>query len=169
MSRPIVQVAAVSLVVSSVISTAVTLAVIRLNSTNPAQILQVKRVEIMDSEGRIRGIFGFSDHKSEATVPRLTLLHFDGRESVRLSTDPHGNSELEFASDRWNEGAVILGHLEMSDEAFDSGTGGQGDNESGWGLMVRSRANAFTRMGFLDSGQAIAPTQKSTSGNDIAK
>ncbi len=88
-----------------------------------------------------------------ALASRLTLLDVNGRESVRLSTDPHGNSELEFASDRWNEGAVILGHIEMSDEYREGDKGG-----GGWGLMVRSQANAFTRMGFRDSGQPIAPT-----------
>ncbi len=157
MSKLLVQVVGASVLASSLMSVVVTLAIVRMNSPDHSDIVRAKRIEIVDSERGTRGFFGFSDHNMEATVPRLALLDSNGRESVRLSTDPHGKSELEFASDQWNEGAVILGRIEMSDEHRDGDKGGDG-----WGLVVRSRANAFTRMGYLDTGQSIAPNPDQT-------
>ena len=159
MSKMLLGVIAVSVVTSSAMSILVTLAFERNHLLHKSRVLRTTKLEIVDAAGRTRGTFGMYG-TSDREVPQLTLLDVRAGERLKMSTDRRGDAALEFASDRWNEGAVVIGHLVTSD--LDAGDEGTDEWGNGWGLMVRGHGNALTRMGFLNSGQNIAPVPEST-------
>jgi hypothetical protein len=73
-----------------------------------------------------------------------------------------GDGALGFANDYWNEGAIILGHLQNVDDGTESKSRNVPDESAAWGLRIRSPQNRFTGIGFLNSGRPIAPISVET-------
>ena len=90
-----------------------------------------------------------------------------------FSVDSRGDGYLDFSSDRWPEGAVILGHLQTVDDGTESRSAAVEDRTGAWGLRVRSPQNRFLSIGFLNAGQALIPADsnikgKAQSGADVS-
>ena len=92
-----------------------------------------------------------------AELPRFMLLDEDGRISLSMELSPRGDAQLQFASDQWNEGAVVLGHLETVDDGTQSVRKEVEDKTGAWGLEIKNRNNRSTGIGFLNSGPVISP------------
>jgi hypothetical protein len=114
----------------------------------PVDILRTKKVEIVDDEGRIRGILGLVGDRASESQPRLVLRDTDGREVILLNVSRNGEGFLGFSS-KDIEGVVIIGELPGSD------TVGSNDNVGVWGLMVRASDGRRSSMGFLKSGDPV--------------
>src|SRR5260370_5626098 len=153
---------ALSVILSIVASTAANLAFDRQREQVLPDVVRAKRVELIDAEGRIRGTFELAKDGRDGVVPRLVMRDADGRDSIEMGVDSRGNGALSFASEHWNEGAVILGHLDLVDP---NGTDQQikaVDKSGAWGLQTRSPQSKYTGVGFFNSGRPIAPLPDNT-------
>ena len=144
---------ALSVVLSVAASTAVNLAFDKQREPVLPDVVRAKRVELIDTQGRIRGAFELA----KDGVPDLVMRDADGRDSIYMGLDSRGDGGLGFANDYWNAGAVILGHLQNVDDGTQSRSKDVEDKSGAWGLRVRSKENKFTGVGFMNSGRPIAP------------
>jgi hypothetical protein len=146
-----------SVVLSVVSSTAANLAFDRRREPVLPDVVRAKSVELIDAYGRIRGTFELAKDGRGGVMPRMVMRDADGRDSIQMFVDRRGDGVLGFASDHWNEGAVILGHLQNVDDGTESKSKDVEDTTGAWGLRVRSTGSKFTGVGFLNSGRPIAP------------
>jgi hypothetical protein len=153
---------ALSVVISVVASTAANLAFDRQREPVLPDVIRTKRVELIDAQGRIRGTFELAKDGRDGVVPRLVMRDADGRDSIEMGVDGRGDGGLAFANDYWNEGAIILGHLQNVDDGTESKSKDVEDKSGAWGLRVRSKENKFTGVGFFNSGRPIAPLRDNT-------
>jgi hypothetical protein len=142
-----------SVVLSVVASTIANLAFDRQREPVLPDVIRAKRVELIDGQGRIRGVFELA----KGGEPHLVMRDTDGRDSIEMFVDGRGDGALGFSNDYWNEGAVILGHLQNVDDGTQSTTKAIEDKSGAWGLRVRSSKNKFTSIGFLNSGKPMVP------------
>lgn len=150
------------ILITSVISSALTsiaVSVALRPKTEPPQhdILRVKGIELVNNQGRVLGVFELADDGPGTTRPRLVLRDSNGRDSITMEVNTRGDGTLGFSSDRWNEGAVVLGHLQNADDGSESKSKQTEDKTGAWGLRVRSVDNRFTGVGFTNSGEQITP------------
>jgi hypothetical protein len=121
------------------------------------EVVRAKRVELIDSQGSVRATFELAKNGSDGVAPHLVMRDADGRDSIEMSVDSRGNGALSFASEHWNEGAVILGHLDLVDSNRPDQQLKRVDKSGAWGLQTRSPQNKYTGVGFFNSGRPIAP------------
>jgi hypothetical protein len=152
----------ISVVLSVAFSTVANLTLERQREPVLPDVVRAKRVELIDAQGHIRATFELASDGRNGVLPHLAMRDVDGRDSIEMGVDDRGNGALGFASEHWNEGAVILGHLDL----FDSEAAGQQikdvDKSGAWGLQVRSPQNKYTGIGFFNSGKPIAPISSDT-------
>jgi hypothetical protein len=146
-----------SVVLSVVASTITNLAFERQREPILPDVVRAKRVELVDEQGRIRGVFELTKSGQDSVQPRLVMRNADGSDSIEMGLDSRGDGALGFSNDYWNEGAVILGHLQNVDDGTQSTTKAIEDKSGAWGLRVRSPKNKFTDVGFLNSGRPMVP------------
>ena len=146
-----------SVVLSVIASTAATLLFDRQREPVLPEVVRAKRVELIDAQGRIRGTFELAKDGRDGVVPHLVMRDADGRDSIEMGVDSRGDGALSFASEHWNEGAVILGHLDLVDSNGTDQQIKQVDKSGAWGLQTRSPQNKYTGVGFFNSGRPIAP------------
>jgi hypothetical protein len=142
-----------SVVLSVVASTIANLAFDRQREPILPEVVRAKRVELIDEQGRIRGIFELA----KSGQPHLVMRDAAGSDSIEMGLDSRGDGALGFSNDYWNEGAVILGHLQNVDDGTQSTTKAIEDKSGAWGLRVRSPKSKFTDVGFLNSGRPMVP------------
>jgi len=157
MSRQNFYTVVLCVILSVIASTAANLVIDRRREPISADVVRAKSVELIDAQGRIRGIFELAKDGNGGVLPHLVMRDVDGRDSIEMGVNGRGDGALEFASDHWNEGAVILGHLQNVDDGTESKSKKVEDRSGAWGLRVRSINNRFTSVGFLNSGEPIAP------------
>ena len=87
----------------------------------------------------------------------MAFLNANGIASVELDVDERGYATLGFSSNRWIEGAVILGHFEAEDAVRDLKQDPT-DVSGAWGLKVLGQGFDSTGIGFVNSGQSFAPS-----------
>ena len=146
-----------SVVLSVVASTITNLAFERQREPILPDVVRAKRMELVDELGRIRGVFELTKSGQDSVQPRLVMRNADGSDSIEMGLDSRGDGALGFSNDYWNEGAVILGHLQNVDDGTQSTTKAIEDKSGAWGLRVRSPKNKFTDVGFLNSGRPMVP------------
>src|SRR5436305_401437 len=71
-------------------------------------ILRVKGIELVDTQGRVLGAFELTHNGRSNEVPQLVLRDSDGRDSMKIDVDARGDGALSFSNDHWKEGAIIL-------------------------------------------------------------
>src|ERR1700737_2002722 len=140
-----------SVFLSVVASTAANLAYDRQREPVLPDVVRAKSVELIDAQGRIRGTFELAKNGRDGVVPRLVMRDADGRDSIEMVVNSRGDGDLAFANDYWNEGALVLGHLQMVDDGTESKSKDVEDKSGAWGLQVRSKEHKFTGVGFLNS------------------
>jgi hypothetical protein len=146
-----------SVILSALTSIAVSVALKPKIESSQRDILRVKGIELVDDRGRVLGAFELTAGGRGNAAPRLVLRDIDGRDSIRMEVDSRGDGTLGFSSDHWNEGAVILGHLQNVDDGSEPKSKQAEDKMGAWGLRIRSEDNKFTGLGFLNSGEPITP------------
>ena len=99
-------------VVASAIPSLVTFWCLSPNESHATDVIRVKKIELTDQNGAVLGVFELSPFGKGKVTSRLIMRDADGRDAVEMGVDPEGRGALGFASERWNEGAVILGHIE---------------------------------------------------------
>lgn len=162
MTKQSLSTVALSVVLSVVASTAANLLFDRQREPVLPNVVRAKRVELIDAEGRVRGTFELADHGHFGVTPHLIMRDADGRDSIYMGLDVRGDGSLAFANDYWNEGSLILGHLQNVDDGTESKSKDIEDKSGAWGLRVRSKENKFTGVGFLNSGRPIVPLTDNT-------
>jgi len=120
-------------------------------------VLRVKGIELVDTQGRVLGAFELTHNGRNNDVPQLVMRDSDGRDSIKIDVDPRGDGALSFSNDHWNEGAIVLGHLQNVDDGSESKSKRVEDKTGAWGLRIRSSDNRLTGIGFLNSGEPITP------------
>ena len=146
-----------SVVLSVLASIIVSIALKPKAVSSQRDVLRVKGIELVDDRGRVLGAFELVGNGRENALPRLVLRDIDGRDSIKMEVDSRGDGTLGFSNDHWNEGAVILGHLQNVDDRSESKSKQTDDKTGAWGLRIRSEDNRFTGIGFLNSGEPITP------------
>ena len=162
MSRENILTVVTSVVLSGLASIGVNLLMDRHNRPADSNVVQARRVELVDEAGRARAVFGlFGYSGSHDVYPGMEMYGKDGLPALSMFVNRYDFGTLGFANNRWHEGAVELGYL---------GTGGDVDmgekeNERAamqggrWGLQVRSPESNFTSVGFGSDGRLLAPIQ----------
>jgi hypothetical protein len=151
-----------SVVLSVIASTAANLAFDRQREPVLPDVVRAKSVELIDSQGRIRATFELVKDGRDSVVPHLVMRDANGRDSIEMGVDARGNGALSFASEHWNEGAVILGHLNLVDPNGPDPETKEVDKSGAWGLQTRSPQSKYTGIGFFNSGRPIAPLPGNT-------
>jgi hypothetical protein len=154
----------ISVVSSIILSISTNLILDRQRGLAPSDVIRAKKVELIDLQGRVLGTFELVQDGHGGALPHLVMRDSSGRDSIEMGVDSRGDVALGFANDYWNEGAVILGHLQNVDDSTESKSKDVPDNSGGWGLQVRSPKNRFTAtgVGFLNSGRPIVPVSADT-------
>jgi hypothetical protein len=152
----------VSVVLSIVASTVVNLAYRQKLGPFLPEVIRAKSFELTDTQGHVLGLFELISNGQNGSVPHLVMRDASGRDSIEMGIDTRGDGALGFSSDHWNEGAVILGHLQNADDGSASISRNVPDRTGAWGLQVRSVDNKLTGVGFFNSGRPIAPIYEET-------
>jgi hypothetical protein len=151
-----------SVVLSVAASTMANLAFDRQREPVLPDVIRAKRVELIDAQGRIRGTFGLASDGRNGVLPRLVMRGADGRDAIEMGIDGKGNGVLSFASEHWNEGALILGHLDLVDYKVANQQIEDVDKSGAWGLQIRSPQSKYTGIGFFNSGRPLVPMSGDT-------
>jgi len=138
-------------------STATNLAFDRHRDLAPPGIIHAKAIELIDSQGRLRATFELTKTGESEEVPHLVMSDADGRDVIEMAVDHKGRGIIGFASEHWNEGAVTLGHLELTDIESLNKPIKDVDKSGAWGILVRSPQSKYTGIGFFNSGRPITP------------
>jgi hypothetical protein len=146
-----------SVVLSVVASTIANLEFDRQREPILPEVVRAKSVELIDAQGRIRGAFELIKSGQDSVRPYLVMRDADGNDSIEMGLDGRGDGALAFSNDYWNEGAVILGHLQNVDDGTQSTTKAVEDRSGAWGLRIRSPKAKYTGVGFLNSGRPMVP------------
>jgi hypothetical protein len=162
MSKQNLLTVATSVVLSIVLSIVANLTWERQREPVLPDVVRTKRVELIDAQGRVRGTFELASDGHNGVLPRLVMRDADGRDSIEMAVDDKGAGALGFASEHWNEGAVVLGHLNLVDLENVGQQIKNVDKSGAWGLQVRSPQNKYTGIGFFNSGKPIAPIASDT-------
>jgi len=125
-------------VLSIVLSIATNRTLERQHQSALPDVIRAKRVELIDTQGRVRSTFELVNDGRGGVFPLLLMRNGDGRDMVELDVDNNGNGVLSFSSEYWNEGAVILGHLDLVDTQSIDDSIKDGDKQGAWGLQIRS-------------------------------
>jgi hypothetical protein len=120
--------------------------------------LRVKKLELVDAQGRVRGSFRLVRLPDGKETPRLTMADFNSEEVLEMGLDERGDGSLSFSNDFWPEGAVVLGHIITVDDGTQSKDKSIEDTSGSWGLEVRSRNGKYIGIGVANSGVPFAPT-----------
>jgi hypothetical protein len=151
----------ISVTLSLLASVAVNVAFRRQSPHTPSGVIRARGVELVDSQGRVRGEFKLSELQEHSVAPQLVLRDEDGRVSAVLTLDRRRDGYLSYASDHWSEGAVVLGHLVNADDGSESTQRSVPGTTGAWGLRVRGSESSFTGVGFFNSGRALVPATAS--------
>ncbi|MEI9977952.1 MAG: hypothetical protein WDN23_02965 [Edaphobacter sp.] len=152
----------ISVVSSIVLSIVANLVFDRQREHAPPDVVRVKRVELIDAQGRVMGAFELVQDGHGRALPHLVMRDSSGRDSIEMSVDGRGDGVLGFSNDYWNEGAIILGHLQNVDDGTESKNRDVPDKTGAWGLRVRSPQGQYTGMGFFNSSRPIEPLSVET-------
>ncbi len=98
---------AISVILSVAASLAANLALERQREPVLPDVVRAKKVELIDAEGRVRGSFELVSDGHNVVSPSLTMRDSDGRDSINMGIDGKGKGVISFASEQWNDGAVI--------------------------------------------------------------
>lgn len=147
-----------SIFLSVAFSLAASFAYIRHSLPPRSNIVRTAAIELVDEKGNVRGEFRLVKPPGGTPVPQLIMRDQAGRESIVMQVDARGDGDLSFASDHWNEGAVILGHLGTVDDGTQATSNDKEDRTGAWGLQVRGQGLATTGVEFLNSGRLIIPS-----------
>lgn len=147
----------ISVVSSVVLSIFASLIFDRQREQVPSDVVRAKKVELIDAQGRVLGIFELVQDGHGGALPRLVMRDSSGRDSIEMGVNGRGDGALGFANDHWNEGAIILGHLQNVDDGTESKSRDVPDDSGAWGLRVRSPQSKYTGVGFFNSGRPIVP------------
>jgi hypothetical protein len=71
------------------------------------------------------------------------------RERGWLAQKANRSSGLSIANEHWNEGAVVLGYLNLVDTQSIDHSINDADRQGAWGLQIRSPQNKYTGVGFF--------------------
>ena len=156
MSRQNLFTVVISVTLSIFFSTAINLVLVRRERTYP-DIVRARKVELVDAQGRTMGAFQLASDGQNGDSPLLVMRNRDGRDVIELGVGNDGNGVLSFASEHWNEGALILGHLNLVDAQSIDHPSDDANHKGAWGLQVRSPQSIYTGIGFFNSGRPIAP------------
>jgi hypothetical protein len=121
------------------------------------EVVRARSVELVDAKGHVGGTFELVNDGQGGTMPRIALRDPNGRDSIVMRVDARGDGTLSFSNDYWNEGAIILGHLQNVDDGSESRNANVPDKRGAWGLRIRSADSRFTGIGFFNSGASIIP------------
>jgi hypothetical protein len=110
----------ISIVSSIVLSISANLIFNRQREYAPSDVVRAKRVELIDAQGRVLGTFELVQDGHGGALPRLVMRDSNGRDSIQMVVNSRGDGALGFANDYWNEGAIILGHLQNVDDGTES-------------------------------------------------
>ncbi|HXC95282.1 MAG TPA: hypothetical protein VNU92_06250 [Edaphobacter sp.] len=157
MSKQNLQTIAISVALSVAASVVVNLALERQRKPGLADVVRAKKVELIDAEDHVRGSFELASDGHNTVSPILTMRDSDGRDSISMGIDGKGKGVISFASEHWNEGAVILGHLDLVDPEIQDPQMKDVDKLGAWGLQIRSPQGRYTGIGFFNSDKPIAP------------
>jgi hypothetical protein len=147
----------ISVTLSALAAIGVNIVLNRKSDSISNDVLHVKGIELVDTQGRVLGAFELTHNGQSNDVPQLVMRDSDGRDSIKVDVDARGDGTLSFSNDHWNEGAVILGHLQNVDDGSESKSKRVEDKTGAWGLRIRSSDNKLTGIGFLNSGEPITP------------
>ena len=112
-------------------------------------ILRVRRVEVVDQQGRLTAILG---QVSEHSAGGLSLFHPDGRKAVALELNDRGYGTLYLGS-KQTESKVLVGYFSGSDTDVPLS---EEDPRGGWGMLVRRpNLNAPQVFGVQTDGRPI--------------
>jgi hypothetical protein len=120
-------------------------------------VMQTRKIELVDSSGKVRATLEVAKTAMGDELPRLTFSDTRGDRVVELGLDQRGDGSLSFSNDYWAEGAVILGHLQNVDDNSQSKSKAVEDRTGAWGLRVRGRDGKYIGLGIANSGVPFAP------------
>ncbi len=121
------------------------------------EVIQARKIELVDSTGKVRATLELVKPAKGDELPRLTFSDMRGDNVVELGLDQRGDGSLSFSNDYWAEGAVILGHLQSVDDTSQSNSKAVEDRTGAWGLRVRGRDGKYIGLGMANSGVPFAP------------
>jgi hypothetical protein len=160
MSRQNLLTIATSVVLSVVLSVVANLALDRQRESVIPDVIRAKRVELIDRQGRIRGAFELVGDGPGGI--HLVMRDANGRDAIDMGIDGRGDGALAFSNGYWNQGAIVLGHLQNVDDGTESKSRDTPDITGAWGLRVRSPQSKFTGVGFFNSGRPFEPLADNT-------
>ncbi len=115
-------------------------------------VLRVRRVEIVDQQGRLTAVLG---QQSELSTGGLSLLDSAGRKVVVLALNDRGYGTLYFGSKQM-DGKVSVGYFAGGDQAVPLS---EEDPLGGWGIRVIKPEQGSQVFGVQGDGQPI-PTSR---------
>ena len=149
-------------VVASAITSLVTLWCFSDHDKPSTDVIRAKKIELTDQNGAVLGVFELAPSGNGKVRPRLVMRDADGGDAIDMEVDHEGRGSLSFASERWNVGAVILGHIEPFGDVASPQRTKSSLPPGAWGIRVRSPEGQFMTMGFDNSGAALIPSVEPT-------
>ena len=156
---------AFAIVVSVLLSVSSTLIVERYLGHSPNDTIRVKRMELVDDHGAVRGVLEVRPSQKGEQLPRLVFLNDEGRDAFALGLEPRGRGYLEFVNNDalLQQRAIKLGYLVLDDTVPHS------PSFTGWGLIVGATNTRQTLMGISDNGQLLGLSSLQTGAIAPAK
>jgi hypothetical protein len=143
---------AITIIASILLSVSVTLLVERYTGHTSNDTVRVKKLELVDEHGAVKGVLEVHRSQDGEQWPQLTLLNDAGRDAIVLGVGPRGGGNLVFNnydSPGFPPLQVInLGYIMLDDTVPHS------PSMTGWGLAVSSYKGG-TVMGISDSGKLL--------------
>ncbi len=102
-----------------------------LKQPGPAQVIRTNRLEIVDSNGQVRGVFGVPP--ADNTNPYLEMRDQVGHQAVILNVSQRGDATMYLGSEK-RIGAVSVGYLWGSDSLMP----GEEDSLASWGIRINT-------------------------------
>lgn len=136
-----------TVIVSVVLSVSATLLVERnlrpvLNDT-----VRVRKLELIDEHGEVRGLLEVQRIQGGEQQPQLILNNDKGEPAIALGLDPHSRGYLSFGAPEYLGSVLTVGYLTLDDTVPHS------PSFTGWGLTATSpKSRRSTVMGVSDAG-----------------
>ena len=156
---------AFAIVVSVLLSVSSTLIVERYLGHSPNDTVRVKKLELVDEHGALRGVLEVRRTQDGEQRPQLVLLNDEGRDAISLGVGPSGRGYLGIVNNDATipQSAIHLGYLVLDDTVPHS------PSFTGWGLIVGATNTRQTLMGISDNGQLLGLSSLQTGAIAPAK
>jgi hypothetical protein len=155
---------AFAIVVSVLLSAMSSLMVVKYQGHAPSDTVRVKKLELVDDHGAVRGVLEVRPSREGEQLPRLVLFNDEGRDAIAIGLGPSGRGYLGIVNNDApiQRSAINLGYLYLDDTVPHSPA------MTGWGLLVGNK-NRRTLMGISEAGQPLGLSSLQTGALGPAK